>query len=78
MPTFDTLNLQDDSYIKQFLQVNDEAASASTSGHAASEKMFAAAKNILVDPEPEKVAFSCVIQKINKHGFKQTRYLMIT
>ena len=40
--------------------------------------MFAAGKDLHIDPEPEKIAFSSVIQKINKHGFKQSRYLMIT
>lgn len=37
-----------------------------------------AAKAAVVDPEPEDVKLSCHIQKLNKHGLKQTRSLMIT
>ena len=77
LPSFDTLNLQDDSYIKQFLKVNDEAAKAKKAEGTGLAKLFAG-KEIVVDPEPEKVQFSCFIQKINKHGIKQTRHIMIT
>ena len=77
LPIFDTLYLREDPFIKQFLRLNDEEAAAKTDQKKSIMKLFAA-KDVLVDPEPEDVKLSCHIQKINKHGLKQSRALMIT
>lgn len=60
-----------------FLRVNEEAAIAKTSGSSSYAKLFKGI-DIYIDPEPERVTFSSPIHKMNKHGIKQTRYIMIT
>lgn len=77
VPIFDTLRLNNDSFITQYLKLNDEHARAKKDSSKSLAKLFGGV-NILIDPEPESVKFSCHIQKINKHGMKQTRSLMIT